>query len=334
MNPSLHNKHPRVVAVALNPALDHTIEVDQLRVGEVNRALRMQVDVGGKGFNVASCLADFGVATAVTGQIGRDNAAQFETLFNAKGIDNRCFYLDGLTRINTKLVDTVSGDTTDINMPGPTLEADAIQALFDRMLARIDGLVSPGSWVVASGSLPPQWPADTYQRLISHVHSLGAHVLLDASGAALAAGVGAAPDIIKPNRAELAELIGHPLTDANSVVTAARELLARPNAPGMVVVSMGGEGALFVSRNEALLAHAIPTELISTVGAGDAMVAGIVAGQLAGLPLADCARLATAFSAGKLARLGPHLPAPDTVRALAQMVHISSLTKPGTVSLP
>lgn len=326
MNPSLHNKHPRAVTIALNPALDHTIEVGQLRVGEVNRALRMQVDVGGKGINVASCLADFGVATAVTGQIGRDNAAQFETLFNAKGIDNRCFYLDGLTRINTKLVDMASGDTTDINMPGPTLEPDAIQALFDRMLARIDALVSPGSWVVATGSLPPQWPADTYQRLITHVHSLGAHVLLDASGAALAVGVGAAPDIIKPNRTELAELIGHPMTGTDSVVAAARELLARPNGPGTVVVSMGGDGALFVNRKEALLAHPIPTELISTVGAGDAMVAGIVAAQLAGLAMADCARLATAFSAGKLARLGPHLPAPDTVRALAQMVHISSFS--------
>lgn len=326
MNPSLHNNHPRVVSVALNPALDHTIEVAQLRVGEVNRALRMQVDVGGKGFNVASCLADFGVATSVTGQIGRDNAAQFETLFNAKGIENRCFYLDGLTRINTKLVDMTSGDTTDINMPGPTLEPDAIQALFDRMLARIDALASPGSWVVASGSLPPQWPADTYQRLITHVHSLGARVLLDASGAALAAGVAAAPDIIKPNRVELAELIGHALTDTDSVVTAARELLARPNGPGTVVVSMGGDGALFVNRKEALLAHPIPTELISTVGAGDAMVAGIVAAQIAGMALADCARLATAFSAGKLARLGPHLPAPDTVRALAQMVHISSFS--------
>jgi len=326
MNPSLHNSHPRVVSVALNPALDHTIEVGQLRVGEVNRALRMQVDVGGKGFNVASCLADFGVATSVTGQIGRDNAAQFETLFNAKGIENRCFYLDGLTRINTKLVDMTSGDTTDINMPGPTLEPDAIQALFDRMLARIDALASPGSWVVASGSLPPQWPVDTYQRLITHVHSLGARVLLDASGAALAAGVAAAPDIIKPNRVELAELIGQALTDTDSVVTAARELLARPNGPGTVVVSMGGDGALFVNRKEALLAHPIPTELISTVGAGDAMVAGIVAAQIAGMALADCARLATAFSAGKLARLGPHLPAPDTVRALAQMVHISSFS--------
>ena len=325
MNPSLHNTPPRVIAVALNPALDHTLEVGSLRVGEVNRALRMQVDVGGKGINVASCLADFGIPSAVTGQIGRDNAAQFEPLFHAKGIDNRCFYLDGLTRINTKVVDASTGDTTDINMPGPTLEPEAIEALIVRLLARMDGLVSPGSWVVASGSLPPQWPTDTYARLITHVHSLGAKVLLDASGAALAAGLAATPDIIKPNRAELAELLGHALTDTTSVVAAARALLARPNAPGTVVVSMGGEGALFVTRQDALLAHPIPTELISTVGAGDAMVAGIVAAQIAGLALPEGARLATAFSAGKLARLGPHLPSPDTVRALAQMVHISSL---------
>ncbi|WP_296493106.1 1-phosphofructokinase [Rhodoferax sp.] len=325
MNDAPHNTPARVVAVALNPALDHTLEVDHLRVGGVNRALRMQVDVGGKGINVASCLADFGVRSAVTGLIGRENAGQFETLFDAKGIDNRCFYLDGLTRINTKLVDLASGDTTDINMPGPTLAPDAVEALLERLLARIGGLVGKGSWVVASGSLPPQWPADTYARLITHAHNLGAQVLLDASGAALAAGVGAAPDIIKPNRAELCELIGRTLADTASVVAAARELLARPNAPGTVIVSMGGEGALFVNHHIALLAHPIPTELISTVGAGDAMVAGIVAAQIAGLALPECARLATAFSAAKLARLGPHLPPPDTVRALAQMVQVSSL---------
>ena len=325
MNP-LHDNQPRVVAVALNPALDHTLEIDSLQVGEVNRALRMQLDVGGKGINVASCLADFGVSTAVTGQIGRENAAQFETLFHAKGIDNRFFYLDGLTRINTKLVDLASGQPTDINMPGPTMEPEAIQHLLDRLLIRIDGLVSARSWVVLSGSLPPQWPADTYQRLIAHVHSLGAHVLLDASGSALAAGIGAAPDIVKPNRSELSELMGRTLMDTAAVISAARELLAQPHGPATVVVSMGGEGALFVNRQEALLAHPIPTELISTVGAGDAMVAGIVAAQIAGKALADCARLATAFSAGKLARLGPHLPPPDAVRALAQMVQISSIS--------
>jgi 1-phosphofructokinase len=325
MNATLSSGQPRVLAVALNPALDHTIEVDRLRVGEVNRALRMQVDVGGKGINVASCLADFGVASVVTGQIGRDNAAQFEALFHAKGIDNQCLYLDGLTRINTKLVDRASGETTDINMPGPALEPDAIDNLFKQLLTRIDGLVSGTSWVVLAGSLPPRWPADTYQRLIAHVHGRGAQVLLDASGAALAAGVDTAPDIIKPNRTELSELIGRPLGDTTSVAVAAQELLARPKAPGTVIVSLGAAGALFVNRQQALLAHPVPTQLVSTVGAGDAMVAGIIAAQIAGLNLTECARLATAFSAAKLARLGPHLPAPDTVRALAQSVRISSL---------
>lgn len=325
MNPHLFNRPARVLAVALNPALDHTLEVNHLRLGEVNRAQRLQVDVGGKGFNVASCLADFGVTCAVTGQIGRENAAPFELLFNAKGIDNRCFYLDGLTRINTKLVDRASGETTDINMPGPLLSPDAIQRLFEQLLTRMDNLVSSSSWVVLSGSLPPLWPVDTYQRLITQVQALGARVLLDTSGSALAAGVSAAPDIIKPNRAELAELIGHPLGDTASVVAAARELLAQANAPKTVVVSMGHEGALFVNQQEALLAHPIPTTLISTVGAGDAMVAGIVAAQIAGLSLADSARLATAFSVDKLARLGPHLQSPDALRALAQTVQISSL---------
>ena len=98
MNP-LHSNQPRVVCVALNPALDDTIEVKQLRAGTVNRALRMQVDAGGKGINVASCLSDSGIRSDVTGQIGRENADRFETLFSAKGITNRCIYLEGLTRI-------------------------------------------------------------------------------------------------------------------------------------------------------------------------------------------------------------------------------------------
>lgn len=320
-----HNSTPPVVAVALNPALDHTIEVDDLRVGAVNRALRMQVDVGGKGFNVASCLADFGIPSAVTGQIGSDNAALFEALFRAKAIDNQCLYLDGLTRINTKLVDRASGETTDINMPGPALSADAIHALRERLLTRLETLLTNNSWVVLAGSLPPQWPTDTYQELTHHAHRLGAKVLLDASGPALAAGVTAAPDIIKPNRVELAELVGQPLHDTPAIVAAARALLARPHGPHTVVVSMGGDGALFVNRQEALLAQPLPTALISTVGAGDAMVAGIVAAQIAGLALPDCARLASAFSAAKLERLGPHLPAPDAVRALAQTVQLHTI---------
>lgn len=315
----------QAVTIALNPALDQTIEVERLSVGEVNRALTMQVDVGGKGINVASCLADFGIRTAVTGLLGRENAAPFEALFQAKTIANQCFYLDGQTRINTKLVERESGETTDINLPGPALSADAIEAQLERLMTRLDGLADQALWVVLAGSLPPNWPTDTYRRLIDHLHRRGARVALDASGAALASAIAAGPDIVKPNRDELAELIGRPLTSSEEVLAAARELLARPVAPGLVVVSMGADGALFVSRDECWLAHPALVELISTVGAGDAMVAGIIAGQVGELSLSDTAKLATAFSASKLARLGPHLPAREQVLSLAELIGLSRI---------
>ena len=316
---------PRVLAVALNPALDHTLELERLRPGEVNRALRMQVEVGGKGCNVASCLADFGVATAVTGLLGEDNAAPFEALFQAKGIADHCLRLPGPTRVNTKLVERATGQTTDLNLPGPELDGPARRALLEALAARMDGLKGSLEWVVLAGSLPPGWPDDTYQALARQARRAGARVALDASGPALAAGLAAAPELVKPNRAELAELAGAPLGDLDAVVAAGRALLQGPQGPGLVVVSLGGEGALFLDRAQALLARPPRIELISTVGAGDAMVAGIVAAQLDGLPLADCARLATAFACAKLARLGPHLPAPAEVRALAATIQISRL---------
>ena len=142
MNPLNPFAEPaRVVAVALNPALDQTIEVAGLQPGAVNRALRMQVDVGGKAVNVASCLSDFGVNAAVAGQLGRDNAALFEELFQRKKIANHCCYLDGLTRVNTKLVDTVSGETTDLNMPGPEFDPAAAADLLQQVLERLGRLV-------------------------------------------------------------------------------------------------------------------------------------------------------------------------------------------------
>ena len=316
---------PQVLSIALNPALDHTIEVERLRQGEVNRAARMEAQVGGKGFNVASCLADFGIRTAVTGLLGSSNAAPFEALFRAKGIDDRCLRLDGSTRVNTKLVDRATGQTTDINLPGPALTPEVRLAMLGSLLACIEGAMGTVRWVVLAGSLPPDWPVDTYRLLARHVRHCGGQVVLDASGPALAAGLLAAPDLIKPNRAELAELTGHPLDDLDAVAAAARGLLAGSRGPGTVVVSMGGEGALFLDRDQALLARPPKVDLISTVGAGDAMVAGMVAARVAGLPLAECARLATAFAAAKLARLGPHLPAPEAVRAIAATIRITEL---------
>lgn len=315
---------PTVLTVTLNPALDHTIEVDTLAPGEVNRALKMQVDVGGKGINVAACLADFGIATAVTGQLGRDNVALFEALFAEKRIENRFAYIDGLTRINTKLVDRRRHETTDINMPGPSLGGGGAEALLGQIEAHMAALLRHCRWVVLAGSLPPGLPADSYARLTRHARRMGARVVLDASGAALRAAIGAGVSMAKPNRAELAELVGAPLDDTPALVGAARALIAAENGPQQVTVSMGGEGALFVTAHDALHAHPADIAPLSTVGAGDAMVAGIVASALEQLPLADQARLATAFSAAKLARLGPHLPTPGAVRDIARTIRVTA----------
>ena len=323
MNPS--TTLPQVVTVALNPALDHTIEVADLQPGAVNRARRMQVDVGGKAINVASCLADFGISVAVTGPLGRDNAALFEDLFQRKQIANHCLYRDGLTRINTKVVDVERGETTDLNMPGPDFDLSAARELLDQVQRQLDRLLGSARWVVLSGSLPPGLPVTVYATLIAQAQAAGAAVLLDTSGSPFEAALTAGPRLIKPNRHELAELTGQPLDTLEAVVTAGRALLNRPQPPAMVVVSLGGDGALFLTREQALQAHPAPVAVTSTVGAGDAMVAGLVAAQLENRSLAETAQLATAFAAAKLTRLGPHLPPPEQVRALARQIIITPL---------
>lgn len=325
-------QHPAVDAavlcVALNPAIDLTIEVTNLRPGEVNRAQRAQQDAGGKGINVASCLADYGAGVAVTGQLGRDNPALFAALFAAKGIVDRCLYIDGSTRVNAKVVDPAQGQTTDINLPGPAQTREEIDAQIARLEKLIDELAPALRWAALSGSLPPGWPDEVYATLIRRVHAAGGRVVLDTSGRPLGAALDAAPDIVKPNRDELAEHLGRPLGSAADVAEAAHELLAAHPGMRLVAVSMGREGAVFVTPDMALLAHPLDVEPISSVGAGDAMVAGITAAQLAGLPVDACARLATAFAAAKLARLGPHLPAPEAVRSLAEKVRLTEIHPP------
>lgn len=325
MNPLNSAESLQVVTVALNPALDQTLDIAGLRPGAVNRALRMRVNAGGKAINVASCLSDFGVSTTVTGLLGRDNAAPFRELFQRKKIADHYCYLDGLTRINVKLVDTVSGETTDINTPGPEFTPTAATELLEQVLQRLNLLVEHARWVVLSGSLPPGMPEDAYAVIIRRVRALGGAILLDAGGTPLRAALAAGPAIIKPNRHELTELVGRPLDTLDALIAAGRELLAGSLAPELIVVSLGADGALFLYREQTLHALPVPMTVSSTVGAGDAMVAGLVAAQLEKRSPVETAQLAIAFAAAKLTRLGPHLPQPAEVHALAQQVKVSSI---------
>lgn len=288
------------VTVTLNPAIDQTVRLARLQPGHVHRALSTRDDAGGKGINVAACLADWGVPTTALGVLGDDNDGVFGALFYERGIADGCLRKPGRTRTNIKLVEEANGETTDINLPGLSLrEAD-----LDAVSRQLAALLQPGLPVVLSGSLPSGLPADAWARLQAQAAAAGARVLLDTSGDALAAALsdarGALPCAVKPNRHELEAWAGTPLPDRNALRAAGAALVERGVA--LVVISMGTDGALFIDRSGALIARPMRLAQGSTVGAGDAMVAGIAAAWLEpSLDLAGCARLATAFSMSRLA---------------------------------
>lgn len=312
-----------VVTLTLNPAIDETVTLDALRPGAVHRASAVRIDAGGKGVNVAGCLADWGLSVAATGVLGQDNAAPFTQLLAAKGIDDRFVWIPGETRTNLKLVDESSGDTTDINLPGLAVGAGHLMSV--RMVLR--DMVEAGSLAVLAGSLPSSLPVDIYATLTRDLKARGARVVLDASGKALEAALAARPDAlpyaIKPNRHELEEWAGERLPDLAAVAKAATAL--RHRGIPLVAVSLGPEGALFVSDEGALHARAPEIRIASTVGAGDALVAGLVAGLHAGLDMAGTARLALAFAAGKLTRPGANLPGRSVVEGIAETVRVEAL---------
>jgi 1-phosphofructokinase family hexose kinase len=310
----------RIATLSLNPAIDQTARVPNFTAGRVNRVEWEQSDAGGKGVNVASFLADAGLPVVATGFLGNANAEPFTELFARKGIEDRCLRLPGRTRVNVKIVDEALDQVTDINFPGLAPAPEDLELL----LAAIEALCPDTDWFVLSGSLPAGVPTGIYADLVRRLKGLGKTVVLDASGAPFAAAVGCRPDLIKPNIDELAELVGRPLRDQAEVLAAARDLIDQ--GVGLVAVSMGADGALFVEGDAALLA--VPPAIVvkSTVGAGDAMVAGLVAGALKGLDLTGRARLATAFSLGTLGEVGPNLPEAAVIAGFAARVEIRTLS--------
>lgn len=287
----------QAVTITLNPAIDQTVTISDFAAGAVNRVEAVRSNPGGKGVNVASALADYGHSVAVTGFLGRENSAVFENLFERKSIADHFVRIAGQTRVGIKISDPAKHETTDINFPGPAPAPENLEALRSQLdeLAALDR-----AWFVLAGSIPPGVDPAIYRELGTMLRARGQRVVLDASGEPFFHALEAAPQIVKPNIHELETFVGSKLTNREAIVKAARDLIAR--GVEIVAVSMGAEGALFVTSQLVVRARPPSVTVRSTVGAGDAMVAGIVAAMIRGLPLADCARLATAFSLVALTR--------------------------------
>ncbi|ACO47096.1 1-phosphofructokinase [Deinococcus deserti] len=310
----------RVATLTLNPALDMTVQADGWQRGEVNAGQAMQIDAGGKGVNVASFLADWGADVTATGLLGDGNPEAFETLMRAKGITDAFVRVPGRTRVGVKLVDRTAQETTDINLPGLHATPEALALLNEA----VSTLLPTHDVFVLAGSLPPGVAPDFYASLVARLRAEGKFVAVDTSGPALRAVLDAPtlPHLIKPNVHELESALGRPLEDETSVRAAARGLLER--GAHVVAVSQGEQGALFLTAQESVRARPPRVHVVSTVGAGDAMVAGLISAHLDSLPLGEAVRRATSFSLGTITRLGAHLPPRAELDTFAAQVEVQS----------
>lgn len=306
-----------VLTVTLNAAIDLTGQVSGFRPGTLNRATNLLVHPGGKGINVAAALADFHHSVSATGFLGSGNALLFEELFEEKGIADQMIRLEGDTRTCIKISDPDSGKTTEINGPGLAVSAEAAGRLATLLQQ------SDAQCLALSGSLPAGLASTFYSELVARLRGSGRKVLLDTGGEPLRLALNQAPQIIKPNLDEFASLMGRHFQGNDEIVSAARSLFG--TGLELVVVSMGPKGACFVTEDRALLATLEHPKPLSTVGAGDAMVAGILSAQLGQLDLEALARRSMAFANDSLDRIESGGICPQSVRELEQRVALTWL---------
>ncbi|MEL1090206.1 1-phosphofructokinase [Pseudomonas sp. OB66] len=310
----------KILTLTLNPALDLTVELSRLDAGQVNRSEEMHTHAAGKGVNVAQVLADLGHQVTVSGFLGEDNQQAFETLFAKRGFVDAFIRVPGETRSNIKVAEQ-DGRITDINGPGPVVDATAQQALLDRLQQ-----IAPGhDAVVVAGSLPRGVTAQWLRELIERLNALGLKVALDSSGEALRVALQASPWLIKPNTEELAHALGCEVVSPIAEAQAA----ARLHAQGIehVVISHGADGVNWFSVGSALHASPPKVSVASTVGAGDSLLAGMLHGLLSADTPEQTLRTATAIAAMAVTQIGFGINDAAQLAQLEQGVRVRPLTE-------
>ncbi|MCY1215972.1 Tagatose-6-phosphate kinase [compost metagenome] len=327
-----------IVTLTANPSLDRTVALPSpLLRGEVQRAISVSQESGGKGVNVSRALVASGLETVAV-LPGGDSDPVLAGLRDS-GVPFAALAIHEPLRTNVALTEP-DGVTTKINEPGPVLSEEQQEALIGLLLERSRG----ASWVVLAGSLPPGVPADFYATVTRRLRSTHAgngtpqstpRIAVDSSGAPLAAalsgGASGMPDLLKPNAEELAELAA---AAGFATASTADELEADPEAAaaaaaavvrsgvGAVLATLGSKGAVLVTADGAWLATHPPVKAVSTVGAGDSSLAGYLLASSLGAAPADCLRQAVAHGAAAASLPGSTVPAvhqttPDAVTITA-----------------
>lgn len=277
----------RVITVTLNPCIDKTLELADFCEGGLNRVQNLRRDAGGKGINVAKVVKNFGTDVLCMGFLGAEGGSAVTDELERRQIAHSFLILPGETRTNYKLFNQTKAEITEVNEPGFSVTAKDAEAL----LAALEKALPEAGVLVLSGSAAPGTPPELYGRILSLAAGQGVKTILDADGERLSAGLGARPTVIKPNLFELEQLCGEKISSERELLSCGRWVLDR--GIELLVVSMGAEGAVFLTGNEALRVRAAKIRCQSTVGAGDSMVAALACGLLRGTALPELARMAS-----------------------------------------
>lgn len=284
-----------VYTVTFNPAVDYVVHTDSMTVGTVNRAKSENIFFGGKGINVSIVLKELGITSKALGFVAGFTGAAIEQGIAEKGIETDFVHLDnGFSRINVKIK---SGSETELNGQGPAIDDKALGALF----GKLDNL-SDGDTIVLAGSIPDSMPADSYEKILEHLAGKKIRTVVDATKDLLMNVLKYRPFLIKPNNHELGEMFGVTLRTNDEIAEYAGRL--KSMGARNVLVSMAGDGALLLDENgETHICGVCKGTVKNSVGAGDSMVAGFIAGSEKGdyeyaLKLGTAAGGATAFSDG------------------------------------
>jgi len=312
----------KVVTVTLNPAVDKTLVVPNFRPERVVRVSEVFIYPSGKGVNVARVLVRLGVPAICLGFIGGYAGALLADGLSRENIEHDFTTVADETRINTTIRDPETGLEVHLVEPGSRIsERD-----WQRFVETYERHLKDASWVALCGSLPPGAPTDSYAQLIQLAHKHDIPCALDTSGDALRKGIEAVPEVIKPNRQELADLVGEQVDSDEKLFAAIRRL--HQIGIKTVVVSLGKDGAIGSDRESLLKATPPPVQVVNTVGSGDALLAGLIFALVKGLPFDEALKFAVATGTANTLVDGPGYIDTKTVNEIFGEVKVQKFDHP------
>jgi 1-phosphofructokinase len=315
-----------IVTVTLNPAVDQTVALEHLVLGDTNRIRNSRIDPGGKGINVSRVLRELGRESLATGLAPGTLGRFIEHSLLEQGILCDFVHTRGQARTNLSVTDEGTHETTLLSYRGPETDPRHVSTLETRLRRYLSG----ADWLVVAGSIPPPIEPVEYARLISLGNDLGARTVLDADADALAAGLSARPLIVKSNHHEAERLLGRSLEDDAEVISAAEEM--RTAGGGSAVVTAGRRGAVAVTDEGVWWASPPSILALSTIGAGDALLAGMLYKLEDGASLPDALRWGTAAGVSSCLAEGTQLCRREEVERMVEDVRIERAAQRSTAA--